>query len=237
MSNVSPSAFAEEQAALVFVGNQYLLRWKEREAIHTKFISPASVRAAFSAEPIDTGWMPPNVRRWGTGASGDWAVLSIPPMRHSLLFEHITPDIPAMTLDVPLPALVFMRIGSAGYIWALKDEFASDAVLYHAPLPNVNHSGAICFGGNHLEGRTLSQAWQLFLDSPFTSHQTNGKSRRQPDDVRLLLASLHKKRRYPLRDLAPLQPRITVDQAVAALTPGTAQGLTRAQPNRYINVD
>jgi hypothetical protein len=215
MSNVGPSAFAEEQAALVFVGNQYLLRWKEREAIHTKFISPASVRAAFSAEPIDTGWLPPNVCRWGTGASGDWAVLSIPPMRHSL--------------NVPLPALVFMRIGSAGYIWALKDDFAPDAQLYHAPLPNVNHSGAICFGGNRLEGCTLSQAWQLFLDSPFTSHQTNGKSRRQPDDVRLLLASLHKKRRYPLRDLAPLQPRITVDQAVAALT--------RAQPNRYINVD
>lgn len=229
MSNVSPSPFAEEQAALVFVGSQFLFRWRQGDAVQSKFISPASVRAAFSAEPIDTGWLPPNIRRWGTGASGDWAVLAIPPMRHALLFEHITQDIPTMTLDVPLPALVFMRIGSAGYIWALKDEFAPDAVLYHAPLPNVNHSGAICFGGNRLEGCTLSQAWQLFLDSPFTSHQTNGKSRRQPDDVRLLLASLHKKRRYPLRDLAPLQPRTTVDQAVAALT--------RAQPNRYIPVD
>ena len=237
MSNVSPSPFAEEQAALVFVGNQFLFRWREGDAVQSKFISPASVRAAFSAEPIDTGWLPPNVCRWGTGPNGDWAVLSIPPMRYPLRFENITRDIPTMMLDIPLPALVFMRIGSASYIWALKDDFAPDAQLYHAPLPNVNHSGAICFGGNRLEGRTLSQAWQLFLDSPFTSHQTNGKSRRQPDDVRLLLASLHKRRRYPLRDLAPLQPRITVDQAVAALTPGTAQGLTRAQPNRYTPVD
>src|SRR5512136_2489207 len=100
MSNVSLNAFAEEQAALVFAGGQYLFRWREHDAVQSKFISPASVRAAFSAEPIDTGWLPPNVRRWGTGASGDWAVLSIPPMRHQLVFEHITQDISAMTLDV-----------------------------------------------------------------------------------------------------------------------------------------
>jgi len=226
---VSNNSFPNEQAALVFTGGQYLFRWREGDAVQSKFVSPTSVRAAFSAEPIDSNWLPPNVRRWGTGPNGDWAVLSIPPMRHSLLFEHITQDIPTMTLDVPLPALVFMRIGLACYVWALKDEFAPDAQLYHAPLPNVNISGVICLGGNRLEGRTISQAWQLFLDSPFTSHQTNGKSRRQPDDVRLLLASLHKKRRYPLRDLVPLQPRTTVDQAVAALT--------RAQPNRYVPVD
>ncbi len=229
MSAVSPNTFAEEQAALVFCGGQYLFRWRERDAVQSKFISPASVRAAFSAELIDTGWLPPNVRRWGTGALGDWAVLSIPPMRHQLLFEHVTQDIPTLTLDIPLPALVFMRIGTACYVWALKDEFAPDAVLHHAPLPNVNSSGAICFGGNRLEGQSVAQSWRLFLDSPFTSHQTNGKSRQQPDDVRLFLAGLHKRRHYPSRDLLPLQPRTTVDQAVTALT--------RAQPSRYINDD
>jgi PRTRC genetic system protein B len=150
-------------------------------------------------------------------------------MRHALLFENVAQDIPTLTLDIPLPALVFMRIGTACYVWALKDEFAPDAVLHHAPLPNVNSSGAICFGGNRLEGQNLSQLWQLFLDSPFTSHQSNGKSRQRPDDVRLFLAGLYKRRRYPLRDLLPLQPRVTVDQAVTALT--------RAQPNRYINDD
>lgn len=223
------NSFPNEQAALVFAGGQYLLKWKQGEASHSKFISPSSVRAAFAMEPIDTGWLPPNARRWGTGALGDWAVLSIPPMRRQLLFEHVTRDIPTITLDIPLPALVFMRIGAACYVWALKDEFAPDAVLHHAPLPNVNSSGAICFGGNRLEGQSIAQSWRLFLDSPFTSHQTNGKSRQQPDDVRLFLASLHKRRRYPSRDLLPLQPRTTVDQAVTALT--------RAQPSRYINDD
>jgi hypothetical protein len=150
-------------------------------------------------------------------------------MRHALLFENVAQDIPTLTLDIPLPTLVFMRIGTACYVWALKDEFAPDAVLHHAPLPNVNSSGAICFGGNRLEGQSVAQSWRLFLDSPFTSHQTNGKSRQQPDDVRLFLAGLHKRRHYPLRDLLPLQPRTTVDLAVTALT--------HAQPSRYINDD
>ena len=226
---MSNNSFPNEQAALVFAGGQYLLKWKQGEATHSKFISPSSVRSAFAMEPIDTDWLPPNARRWGTGALGDWAVLSIPPMRHQLLFEYLTQDTPTMTLDVPLPALVFMRIGVTCYVWALKGEFAPDAVLHHAPLPNVNSSGAICFGGNRLEGQSVAQSWQLFLDSPFTSHQTNGKSRQQPDDVRLFLAGLHKRRHYPLRDLLPLQPRTTMDQAVTALT--------RAQPSRYINDD
>ncbi len=226
MSNNSVSI---EQAALVFMGGQYLFKWRQGEATHSKFISPSSVRAAFAMEAIDSGWMPPNTRRWGISALGDWAVLSIPPMRHRLLFEHLTQDIPTIALDIPLPALVFMRIGAACYVWALKDEFAPDAVLHHAPLPNVNSSGAICFGGNRLEGQSIAQSWQLFLDSPFTSHQSNGKSRQRPDNVRLFLAGLHKRRRYPLRDLLPLQPRVTVDQAVASLT--------RVQSSRYINVD
>ncbi len=226
---MSNNSFPNEQAALVFAGGQYLLKWKQGEASRSKFISPSSVRAAFAMEPIDTGWLPPNARRWGTGALGDWAVLSIPPMRHQLLFEHVTRDIPTIALDIPLPALVFMRIGASCFVWALKDEFAPDAVLHHAPLPNVNSSGAICFGGNRLGGQSMAQSWRLFLDSPFTSHQTNGKSRQQPDDVRLFLAGLHKRRRYPSRDLLPLQPRTTVDQAVTALT--------RAQPSRCINDD
>ncbi len=222
MSNSSSGPWAEEQAALVFAGGQYLFRWKEGEVVHSKFISPASVRAAFSAEPIDTGWIPSNIRRWGTGPAGDWAVLSIRPMRHALILENGTRD-PTVALEVPLPALVFVRIAAACYVWALKHEFAPDVLLHHAPLPNVDGSGKICFGANQLEGRTIAESWQLFLDSPFTSHQANGKSRRQPNDVRLLLASLGDRKRYPLRDLLPLQPRITVDQAISSLT--------RAQPS------
>ena len=206
---------AKEEAALLFVGGQYMFRWQNENETRSKFVSPAAVRAAFSAEPIDTGWLLPNVRRWGTGVHGDWAVLSFPPMRHQLTIQRKTKNTP---LNIPMPALVFMRTGSVAYVWAIKGEFSPDALLYNAPLPNVGSGGGICFGsGNSLEDKSIGQTWQLFLDSPFTSHHSNGKSQSQPDDVRRLLVSLRGKKRYPLNDLVPLNRRATVDEMVTKL--------------------
>jgi len=74
-----------------------------------------------------------------------------------------------------------------------QGEFSPDAPLYNAPLPNVGSEGGICFGSNSLEDKNIGQTWQLFLDSPFTSHHSNGKSKSQPDDVRRLLVSLREK--------------------------------------------
>jgi hypothetical protein len=49
-----------EQAALLFVGGQYLFRSRGSEGdCHYKFVSPAAVRVAFSNETIDTGWLAP----------------------------------------------------------------------------------------------------------------------------------------------------------------------------------
>ena len=209
-----------EDAALLFLGGQYLFRWKQEGAVHLKFVSPASVRAAFSTEPLDSGWLLPTVRRWGINANGAWAVMFIPPARHEFIFDGIVKDQPATALTLPLPGLVFMLTGSKGYIWALKDEFAPDALLYRAPLPNVySDTGAICFGGNRLEGKSIAQVWQLFLASPFNGSHAGDKSRREPRNICALLVSMQGKKRYPLRDLVPLDQRgITVEQAVSRIT-------------------
>jgi hypothetical protein len=209
--------FAQEDAALVFTGEQYLFRWKQGEATHAKFVSPAAVRAAFSNVPIDSGWMPPEGRRWGTGPNGAWTIMHIPPMRHALTFTGIVEGEPQTTRTIPLPGLVFVHFSLTGYVWALRGDFSPEALLYHAPLPNVGSGGAICFGSNRTEGLTAAQTWQLFLTSPFNDHSTDGKSRQQPDDVRLLLMSLARHKRYPVDDLAPLNPPSTVDQIADAL--------------------
>ena len=144
---MNTNTLLKEDAALLFLGGQYLFRWKQDGAIHSKFVSPASVRAAFSIEPLDSDWLLPTVRRWGINASGAWAVMFIPPARHEFIFDDIMKDQPTTTLTLPMPGLVFMATGTQGYIWALKDDFTPDASLYRAPLPNVyNDTGAICFG-------------------------------------------------------------------------------------------
>jgi PRTRC genetic system protein B len=203
------------------VDDQYLFRWRENGAELIKFISPAAVRAAFSQEPIDTGWLPLDTRRWGTGPGGDWAVLFAPPARRRLWFENdglFAGKAARVELEVPMPGLVVMGLGQTVYVWAVKEKaLHPDRMTYHAPLPNLDHAGAVCFGSNPLPrvtAGTIAQGWRLFLESPFTNHSTNGKSRRYPDDVRVQLARLAASRRrtYPTSDLVSRQQ--TVNQSV-----------------------
>jgi hypothetical protein len=95
-----------------------------------------------------------------------------------------------LDFEVPLPALAFAGIGSQYYVWAIaQDEVSPEAPIKHAPLPNVGPDGGICFGD--------------IITTPFSGHNSGGKSRRFPDDVRVQLLRLaHRNaRRYPLRDL------------------------------------
>ena len=83
LTHLSPMS-ADETAALLFIcSDQYLFRYRAKNgAVAYKFVSPASVRAAFAEETIDTNWLPPNVRRWGIGKHGEWILITHPPQRH-----------------------------------------------------------------------------------------------------------------------------------------------------------
>lgn len=124
------------------------------------------------------------------------------------------------TFTVPLPLLVFGGVGNSYYLWAVKKinwQAAStfpnatascssrggnpNAVLYHAPLPNVGSSGLLCYGSNqpptmgagddgNTAGQILEQAWQTFIQSPFNDHLKQGKSKFSPADVRIQLIKL-----------------------------------------------
>lgn len=203
---------ADETAALLFIcGDQYLFRYRGKNgAAVFKFVSPASVRAAFAEETIDTTWFPPNVRRWGIGKHGEWILIAHPPQRHRFAFQNDDVGDKATPLELPMPALAFFGHGQRHYVWAFKDKvLKGDTNLFAAPLPNVDASGAICFGSNVVpkaSAETIEEAWQLFLLSPFTSHSVNGKSKTYPDDVRKQLNRLitGHHRRYPMWDLVSL---------------------------------
>lgn len=194
----------------VFEG-QYLLSYQEDSTRYVKLLSSAAVRAAFVTLPVDSGFLPPGVVRWGSAAR-DWLVQFIPAARYTLQF---VPEGASVRLTIPLPSLVFMGLGDRYYLWAVKGKaFDPNAPAFHAPLPNIDRSGAICFGGNataNASTQTLQPTWQLFLDSPFNSDLAYGKSRSSPQDVGQLLLKLHQeqKKRYPQRDLIPTDRTIT----------------------------
>ena len=61
-----------------------------------------------------------------------------------------------------------------------------DISLFHAPLPNVFGSGAICWGtvqrvtDTALRGASLAEDWTMLLGSSFGDHAVGGKSKREP---------------------------------------------------------
>jgi hypothetical protein len=216
--SASPRQLSEISAELLFLnGEQYLFHYKQGNADKYKFVSPTSVRAAFSHTPIDSGWLKPGIQRWGTGPKGDWVVLFIPPQKHQIDLSELGKII------VPLPALVFAGIKQDYRVWAINSkEFSPDAIALNAPLPNVNpHSSFICWGALKppLAGtQTIHTAWEMFINSPFTSHWADGKSLRKPEDVRKTLLTISS-RKYPASDLVLFEtnsyaPRHTIAQLI-----------------------
>lgn len=217
-----PEPLPGEVAELIIADDQYLFRHREGEREILKFVSPAAVRAAFSHEPIDSGWLPAGTVRWGLDLAGHWAVHFVPAQIHTLRFSPapgFADTSGLIQLRVPLPPLVFMGYATTYHVWALAHQgFNPHLNLHHAPLPNVHPDGLICFGANlPPDAARIGQAWQLFLEAPFNGDLASGKSRAQPNDVRVQLRSLADAHRpkYPLRDLVPTVQ--TVERAVEAL--------------------
>lgn len=187
---------------LIFLEGQYLFYWVENGQANFKLVSSESVRAAFSQEPIDSGWLPKDIVRCGFSVHGNWAIKFIPSQKLELKIDN-------QSVLVPLPSLIFLGIDTDYYIWAIKEkQFSRLAKIFHAPLPNIDHNGKICFGSNLMPDATptgVEQAWHLFLESSFTSHLVQGKSKEFQDDVRLKLRQ--KFNTYPLEDL--IQSRST----------------------------
>ena len=218
LTHLSPMSSDETASLMIIGGDQYLLRYREKQgAVAYKFISPAAVRAAFANETIDSTWLPSQTRRWGLGKEGEWILLAQPPQVYTLTFTGKESN-EVIQLHVPLPALAFFGYAQRYYLWAFQEpELRGETPLFAAPLPNVDANGAICFGGNLMpkaSAQTISEAWRVFLASPFSNHSVNGKSAKYPEDVREQLVKLanRKRRHYPLDDL--IQYRATANQAI-----------------------
>jgi hypothetical protein len=213
------------EAGLLFVcGGEHPL-FVQREGPHRivyKFVSVADVARAFAWEDADTGWLPRGLCRWGRTRRGNFAVWHVPPATYSLQLHRLPEAVAAQgikTVTVPLLGLVLIGSRRSYRVFALRDEFAPQAPLFHAPLPNVYPSGEICFGANTppaLEQPfAIAAAWKLFLESPFNADLVSGKSRSYSNDVRLLLLRLNGRCRFPPGELVPAgYPSRTVEDAL-----------------------
>lgn len=220
---------AKEPPILIFLDGQYVFRWIEEGRVQTKLVSSASVRAAFSNEPIDSGWLLPNIVRCGICAKGDWSVRFCPPGKLDLLLHFKESGIEK--ISAPMPGLVFFGVAEKYYIWAIKEaNFSPKSVVYHAPLPNVSTDknqydgdmpGRICFGQNLLPSANpvgIEKAWQIFFRTAFTDHLVDGKSTKNHLDIRPALLEVSDKRKYPTKTLVPVHGNHSVESVVNRAT-------------------
>ncbi len=202
------------QSSLHFCDGQ--LFYQSYKSGTIKPIATEAARQAFSTQPIDSGWLPPNVNRWGHGNKGQWMCEFVAPNVYTLTLALAGQH---KTITVPMPSLIWFGQGNNFYIWAAKQKhFTPDAELFAAPVPNVTaSSGIICFGGknkNRVEKGGFEKAWELFWEMAFNKDHSGGKSNQHKEDVtkQLLALASSKAKSYPLGDLVPM--RTTLNQVV-----------------------
>ena len=178
-------------------------------------VDPGQVALALAAKvTFDTGVLGGNtllVRQDGVKKT---IVEYRPPQKTGLYFDGSEAP-----LRVPLPGLVMIRVTADDKapqygVFAVKQRPETlNTPLFHAPIPNVFNSGAICWGtvqrvaDEALRSATLADDWMMLLGSSFGDHAVSGKSKREPRDIRKLLIDLEAKKAhtYPKRDLIPVK--------------------------------
>jgi hypothetical protein len=233
----SPVQSAKENPCIEFREGQFVFRMtNEAGGKVERFISSAQVRQAFTGLAIDTGWMVPQIMRWGNGRLGEWAVGFVPPRVHEIELTretvtnvHLTtgeqtlvgasPAVEYSRIPVPLPGLVWFGHGTSYFIFAVKTETLQPyQEIYRVPLPNTYADGSICWGAvkpERMTAASLFKAYDLFMGTTFNNHLANAKSKSEPEDVRVVLRGLWASG-YPVDDLVRQVPHtgVTLDQAI-----------------------
>lgn len=192
-----------------------MLRKQEGTLVTEYPIDPAQLALALAAKvTFDTGFLSGNTLLVRQDGMKKTVVEYRPPQKTGLFLDGSE-----TALRVPLPGLVMIRVTAGDKapqygVYAVKRRPENlDIPLFHAPIPNVFGSGAICWGTVQrvedaaLRGSLLANDWTMLLGSAFGDHAVGGKSKRQPHDIRKLLIELESKKatRYPTGDLIPMK--------------------------------
>lgn len=202
-----------EPPALVlrFYSYGIMLEKRDGDQVAEYPVDPAQIALALSAKVgFDTGLLTGNTLLVRCEGVKKTIVEYRPPGKAGLYFDGSEAP-----LRVPLPGMLMIRVTAGDkspqyQVYAVKRRPDSlDAPLFHLPLPNVFHSGSICWGSVPvvseavLKGSSLADDWAVFLGSRFGDHGCNGKSRSHPQDIRQKLIQLEQRkvRVYPKSDL------------------------------------
>lgn len=202
---------AEAKAALFFLEGHYQLKWRMGSVERTKFLSPKQIGRAFSdKDAFDSGWLEANVVRFAQEKKTHKILSCLPAGRRKIFITDPRPmgereasekDESVLEIEIPLPTLLLIGLGQKYYLWATLDKTISQkSKISHAPFPNLDSSGEICFGANakpECRLDTIETVWRLILDSPFGADRAAERCRTHPEDARKFLLALDGKKVFP----------------------------------------
>lgn len=117
---------------------------------------------------------------------------------------------------VPMPPMIWAAYGTQYRLYALNQHTYPDAstILFHAPVPNLNEDGAVCWGSTGVPAPASHASMKTMLDrffeSNFVAHDDNHRSRKYPISVLDMWHELSKAKaeHYPLTDLIAASLRL-----------------------------
>ncbi len=200
MSNYTSMDYSRYQGSLHLYSDAVLLHKHGEEPY---CVDPQAVTAALSGINVTAGPLPQGCLWVGRRDGQEYVGVLVPAQVWSV---SVTSE--AETLKVPLPPLVFFGWGRNYGAYALKGNDWPDrhTSIYHAPCPNVSGQHGVCAGSAAFPVAGLSTIWQaveVFFESGFNDHLSNGKSRKHGGSVLAMWRELHqaKAKKYPVKDL------------------------------------
>jgi hypothetical protein len=186
-----------------------ILTRRERGSWRSYPISADALAQALGKLPIAAGLLPEGTIGAGL-RDGDPFYIQHVPARQTRI--QVDEGGQAATYRLCLPPLIWAGWRSEYRIFALGPSkvvspLTAETPLYHAPLPNVYPTGAICWGNVRVaraNPTTLPQLRQTFLEeSLFNQHLDGDKSRAASGSILVQLRKLAKQPEvpYPLDDL------------------------------------
>lgn len=218
------------EAALLFYEGQYRFVSRSPDGDAVKFLGPDAVAQAFTRESVDSGWLGPEIVRTGRTARGPFAVAFLPESAREIVLDAVG-DRPRMTIAVPVPALVAVGSSYGLHLVAVDDDaFSPNLTCYYPPFPNLYTESRVCWGANRqprVDAANLVTAVDLFFGTAFNRNEAAGRSLKYSKDVvdHLERLSRRRARAYPVDDLVPLKPKVTVKRFVERILDPKRGGL------------
>ena len=188
----------------------FMSKWAADGRVQTHPVDVHDIVGACAKMEMRSSLLPANTLFWGRRGNMTMLGIYVPARRWRIQTD-------ARHYHLPMPPFVFVGMGTAYKVFAIKKrpfrqsaKQSSDHTiqLYHAPCPNVFTDGGICSGNTPFPAcspETIQTALRLFMeDSTFNADLCTNKCNSHKDDIRHLWEKLDGKKRFPLKELVPM---------------------------------